>query len=94
MSADQQALGALQEAEEEVVEFHGQYFAHRDNMDKLLIPLYQMTNEIDYDVDAYTQKLEEVVLENLDWWNQMRSKVIKLRHHIEEEEKIHQQHQN
>lgn len=56
MSADQAAfqvaLSALQEAEEEVVEYHGQYFTHRDNMDKMLIPLYQMTNEIDYDVDG------------------------------------------
>ncbi|RXG69944.1 Kinesin-like protein KIF2A [Armadillidium vulgare] len=96
MSADQAAfqvaLGALQEAEEDVVEYHGQYFAHRDSIDKMLIPLYQMTNEIDYDVDAYTQQLEEVVLENLEWWNQMRTKVAKLRHHIVEEEKVHQQH--
>ncbi|MCL4131360.1 UNVERIFIED_CONTAM: hypothetical protein GTU68_061454 [Idotea baltica] len=96
MSADQAAfqvaLSAIQEAEEEVVEYHGQYFSHRDNMDKMLIPLYQMTNEIDYDVDAYTQQLEEVVLENLEWWNQLRTKVLKLRHQIEEEEKVHQLH--
>ena len=56
LSADQvesqQVLGALKEAEEEVVELHGQYFAHRDKMDRILIPLYQMTNEIDYDVDG------------------------------------------
>lgn len=56
MSADQQAfqvaMSALQEAEEEVVDLHGQYFAHRDKMDKMLIPLYQMTNEVDYDVDG------------------------------------------
>ena len=56
MSADQQAfqvaMGAVQEAEEEVVDLHGQYFAHRDKMDKMLIPLYQMTNEVDYDVDG------------------------------------------
>lgn len=56
MSADQQAfqvaMSAVQEAEEEVVDLHGQYFAHRDKMDKMLIPLYQMTNEVDYDVDG------------------------------------------
>ena len=45
-------MSAVQEAEEEVVEMHGQYFSHRDAMDKSLIPLYQMTNEIDYDVDG------------------------------------------
>ena len=56
MSAEQQvfqvAMSAVQESEEEVVELHGQYFGHRDTMDKMLIPLYQMTNEIDYDVDG------------------------------------------
>lgn len=56
MSANQQAvqvaMGAVQEAEEEVVDLHGQYFGHRDKMDKMLIPLYQMTNEVDYDVDG------------------------------------------
>ncbi|XP_037778396.1 kinesin-like protein KIF2A isoform X1 [Penaeus monodon] len=92
MSADQQAfqvaMSALQEAEEEVVDLHGQYFAHRDKMDKMLIPLYQMTNEVDYDVDAYAQQLEDVVLENMEWWTQLRDRVIKLRHQLEEEEKL------
>ncbi|XP_045594078.1 kinesin-like protein KIF2A isoform X3 [Procambarus clarkii] len=92
MSADQQAfqvaMGAVQEAEEEVVDLHGQYFAHRDKMDKMLIPLYQMTNEVDYDVDAYAQQLEDVVLENMEWWTQLRDRVIKLRHQLEEEEQL------
>lgn len=92
MSADQQAfqvaMSAVQEAEEEVVDLHGQYFAHRDKMDKMLIPLYQMTNEVDYDVDAYAQQLGDVVLENLEWWNQLRDRVVKLRHQLEEEEKL------
>ncbi|XP_047496938.1 kinesin-like protein KIF2A isoform X2 [Penaeus chinensis] len=92
MSADQQAfqvaMSALQEAEEEVVDLHGQYFAHRDKMDKMLIPLYQMTNEVDYDVDAYAQQLEDLVLENMEWWTQLRDRVIKLRHQLEEEEKL------
>ncbi|XP_042218488.1 kinesin-like protein KIF2A isoform X3 [Homarus americanus] len=92
MSADQQAfqvaMGALQEAEEEVVDLHGQYFAHRDKMDKMLIPLYQMTNEVDYDVDAYTQQLEDVVLENMEWWTQLRERVVKLRHQLVEEENL------
>uniref|UniRef100_A0A2P2HVS6 Kinesin-like protein n=1 Tax=Hirondellea gigas TaxID=1518452 RepID=A0A2P2HVS6_9CRUS len=96
MSAEQQvfqvAMSAVQEAEEEVVEIHGQYFAHRDNMDKMLIPLYQMTNEIDYDVDAYAQQLEGVVAENIEWWQQLRDRVSKLRRQIDEEEKIHNQH--
>ncbi|XP_045122811.1 kinesin-like protein KIF2A isoform X6 [Portunus trituberculatus] len=95
MSADQQAfqvaMSAVQEAEEEVVDLHGQYFAHRDKMDKMLIPLYQMTNEVDYDVDAYAQQLEDVVLENLEWWNQLRDHVVKLRHQLEEEEKLSRQ---
>ncbi|XP_068221434.1 kinesin-like protein KIF2A [Palaemon carinicauda] len=92
MSADQQAfqvaMSALQEAEEEVVDLHGQYFTHRDKMDKMLIPLYQMTNEVDYDVDAYTQQLEDVVLENLEWWTQLQKRVVKLRLQLEEEEKV------
>lgn len=92
LSADQQAfqvaMSALQEAEEEVVDLHGQYFIHRDKMDKMLIPLYQMTNEVDYDVDAYTQQLEDVVLENLEWWTQLRERVVKLRLQLEEEEKV------
>ncbi|XP_053636808.1 kinesin-like protein KIF2A isoform X1 [Cherax quadricarinatus] len=92
MSADQQAfqvaMGAVQEAEEEVVDLHGQYFAHRDKMDKMLIPLYQMTNEVDYDVDAYAQQLEDVVLENMEWWTQLRDRVTKLRHQLEEEEQL------
>lgn len=96
MSAEQQqfqvAMSAVQEAEEEVVELHGQYFAHRDNMDKMLIPLYQMTNEIDYDVDAYAQQLEGVVHENIEWWLQLKERVVKLRRQLEEEEKIHNQH--
>lgn len=96
MSAEQQvfqvAMSAVQEAEEEVVELHGQYFAHRDNMDKMLIPLYQMTNEIDYDVDAYAQQLEGVVTENIEWWQQLKERVAKLRRQLEEEEKIHNQH--
>jgi len=85
-------MSAVQEAEEEVVELHGQYFAHRDNMDKMLIPLYQMTNEIDYDVDAYAQQLEGVVHENIEWWMQLKERVLKLRRQLEEEEKIHKQH--
>lgn len=66
MSAEQQvfqvAMSAVQEAEEEVVELHGQYFSHRDAMDKMLIPLYQMTNEIDYDVDGKTLMGEGIML--------------------------------
>lgn len=37
---------------------------------------------------AYTQQLEDVVLENLEWWTQLRERVVKLRHQLEEEEKI------
>lgn len=93
MSADaaacQEAMSAVQEAEEEVVDLHGQYFAHRDKMDEMLIPLYQMTNEVDYDVDAYAQQLEDMVSENMEWWTQLQKTVKKLRYQLEEEEKLH-----
>jgi len=88
-AACQVAMSAVQEAEEEVVDLHGQYFAHRDKMDEMLIPLYQMTNEVDYDVDAYGQQLEDLVMENMEWWTQLQKRVIKLRHQLEEEEKLH-----
>ncbi|CAL4074511.1 unnamed protein product, partial [Meganyctiphanes norvegica] len=88
-AACQVAMSAVQEAEEEVVDLHGQYFAHRDKMDEMLIPLYQMTNEVDYDVDAYAQQLEDLVMENMEWWTQLQKRVIKLRHQLEEEEKLH-----
>jgi len=88
-AACQVAMSAVQEAEEEVVDLHGQYFAHRDKMDEMLIPLYQMTNEVDYDVDAYAQQLEDMVMENMEWWTQLQKRVKKLRYQLEEEEKLH-----
>lgn len=37
---------------------------------------------------AYAQQLEDVVLENMEWWTQLRDRVVKLRHQLEEEEKL------
>jgi len=50
------------------------------------IDLLQMTSEVDYDVDAYAQQLEEVLDENLEVLLKFKEKVVNFRTQLNEEE--------
>ena len=40
-------------------------------------------------ISAYAQQLEGLIDENMAWWTELRKRVVKLRAHLEEEEKVH-----
>ncbi|XP_021957433.1 kinesin-like protein KIF2A [Folsomia candida] len=83
-----ETISKVQEAEEEVVEFQKIIVDSNNrwlNSDKALLI---MTNQVDYDQDAYTQQLEELCTEKISMLTELRNKVVKFRNYLAEEETI------
>jgi len=82
----QESVAHLQQLEEEVVENHRFLL---DNMEEWLqqdVSLLAMTNEVDYDQDAYAQQLEDMIAEKQEALAALREKTIAFRTCLREEE--------
>jgi len=83
-----ETMSKVQEAEEEVVEFHKIILESNNrwlNIDKALLV---MTNHVEYDQDAYTQQLEDICVEKISMLTELRNKVAKFRNCLVEEETV------
>jgi len=82
----QESVAHLQLLEEEVVENHKNLV---DNMERWLeqdASLLAMTNEVDYDQDAYAQQLEDMIAEKQEALAALREKTQVFRSCLNEEE--------
>jgi len=82
----QESVAHLQLLEEEVVESHRNLV---ENMNHWIIQdssLLAMSNEVDYDQDAYAQQLEDMIAEKQDALAELREKTRAFRECLNEEE--------
>lgn len=83
-----EAISHLQEMEEEILDLHktvveaSQAWVHQD------MDLLTMTNEVDYDLDLYVQKLKELLAEKMEVLSKFNEKVTGFQQHLAEEEKM------
>jgi len=83
-----ETISKVQEAEEEVVEFHKIIVDSNNRWRESDKALLTMTNQVDYDQEAYTQQLEELCAEKISMLTELRNKVGKFRKLCAEEETI------
>ncbi|CAG2174322.1 unnamed protein product, partial [Oppiella nova] len=81
-----ETISHLQEIEEEILDVHKNVIDNIPRWSQTHIDLLQMTSEVDYDVDAYAQQLEEVLDENLEVLLKFKEKVVNFRTQLNEEE--------
>ncbi|XP_075528016.1 kinesin-like protein KIF2A isoform X5 [Dermacentor variabilis] len=83
-----EAISHLQEMEEEILDLHktvveaSQAWVHQD------MDLLTMTNEVDYDLDLYVQKLKDLLAEKMEVLSKFNEKVTGFQQHLAEEEKM------
>lgn len=83
-----EAVSHLQAMEEEVLDLHKSSVEKMAQWRQVDLSLLQMTNEVDYDVDAYVQQLEDFIAEKLDLFSNFKKKVAAFRSQLAEEEKM------
>lgn len=83
-----EAVSHLQELEEEVLDNHRVVIDATPRWQQMDVSLLTMTNEVDYDVDAYAQQLDDVLSEKLEYLTKLKGKVSQLRAQLTEEEEI------
>jgi kinesin family protein 2/24 len=90
LSADwynfQEAISHLQTLEEELVESHRTTIVGMQQWTKDDLSLLNMTNEVDYDQDAYCQQLEDMIAEKIDTFSILRDKARNFRRCLNDEE--------
>ncbi|XP_037077512.1 kinesin-like protein KIF2A [Pollicipes pollicipes] len=83
-----EAVSHLQEMEEEVLDMHKATIEVSPRWQQMDISLLNMTNEVDYDVDAYVQQLEDLLDEKMDALTRFKERVNVYRSQLAEEELI------
>lgn len=83
-----EAVSHLQEMEEEVLDAHKNVQEAMSKWMDMGASLLSMSNEVDYDVDAYVQQLEDLLAEKLEVLSRFKDKVSSFRGQLAEEEKI------
>jgi len=83
-----EAVSHLQEMEEEVLDMHKATIEASPRWQQMDMSLLNMTNEVDYDVDAYVQQLEDLLDEKVDVLNKFKQKVALFRSQLADEEKM------
>jgi kinesin family protein 2/24 len=81
-----EALSHLQEMEEEIVDLHKTVIDNLPRWTNSHHNLIQMTEDVDYDVDAYAQQLEDLLDENLQVTTKFKERVSAFRSQLAEEE--------
>lgn len=83
-----EAISHLQEMEDEVLDLHKSVVQATLKWLDMDNSLQAMTNDVDYDVDAYAQQLEDLLGEKIEVLCKFREKVSGFRGQLAEEEKI------
>jgi len=90
LSADwynfQEAISHLQALEDELVEAHRATIQNMLKWTKEDASLLAMTNEVDYDQDAYCQQLEDMISEKIEAFSELREKARNFRSCMRDEE--------
>jgi kinesin family protein 2/24 len=90
LSADwynfQEAISHLQALEDELVESHRSSIQNMLRWTKDDAALLAMTNEVDYDQDAYCQQLEDMITEKIEAFHELREKARNFRTCLRDEE--------
>lgn len=90
LSADwynfQEAISHLQALEDELVESHRGTIQNMLRWTKDDASLLAMTNEVDYDQDAYCQQLEDMISEKIEAFHDLREKARNFRTCLRDEE--------
>jgi len=90
LSADwynfQEAISHLQALEDELVESHRATIQNMLKWTKDDASLLAMTNEVDYDQDAYCQQLEDMISEKIEAFHDLREKARNFRTCLRDEE--------
>merc|ERR1712141_355660 len=90
LSADwynfQEAISHLQALEDELVESHRATIQNMLRWTKDDASLLAMTNEVDYDQDAYCQQLEDMISEKIEAFHELREKARNFRTCLRDEE--------
>eukprot|EP00090_Calanus_glacialis_P034859 TRINITY_DN5903_c0_g1_i1.p1 TRINITY_DN5903_c0_g1~~TRINITY_DN5903_c0_g1_i1.p1 ORF type:complete len:716 (-),score=217.87 TRINITY_DN5903_c0_g1_i1:366-2513(-) len=82
----QESVAQLQILEEEVVESHSNLLVSMENWLQQDASLLAMTNEVDYDQDAYAQQLEDMISEKQEALESLKEKTRAFRGCLNEEE--------
>merc|ERR1740128_651739 len=82
----QESLAQLQVLEEDVVDSHKKLLTGLENWVQQDAILLTMTNEVDYDQDAYSQLLEEIILEKKAVLDELLQKTRAFREGLKNEE--------
>lgn len=83
-----QAISHLTELEEEVLDMHKNVYDDMHRWTKDHEKLMSLTCEVDYDVDAYAQNLEELLNEQIEQLNKLKERVSNFKNELSEEELI------
>uniref|UniRef100_T1JBC4 Kinesin-like protein n=1 Tax=Strigamia maritima TaxID=126957 RepID=T1JBC4_STRMM len=83
-----EAVSHLQEMEEDVLDIHKTVVEATVKWQEMDQSLLHMTNDVDYDVDAYAQQLEDLLGEKVEILSTFKEKVSLFRMQLAEEEKI------
>ncbi|XP_066298855.1 kinesin-like protein KIF2A isoform X3 [Branchiostoma lanceolatum] len=81
-----EALQELQEMEEQVVEDHRSAVQEMEEMVIVEQGLLEMTDEVDYDVEAYSSTLSDLLDKKIQKWSDLKQKVDTFRIKMKEEE--------
>merc|ERR1719167_1653803 len=82
----QESVAHLQVLEEDVVESHKNLVDSMEHWIQQDVSLLAMTNEVDYDQDAYAQQLEDMIVEKQEQLATLREKTRAFRECLSEEE--------
>lgn len=80
----------LNDMEEQVHEEHKNLISKWDSVGKNLRHVYNLTNEVDYDMERYSEQLEEILNKIELWSSNLKLKVAKYRDEMLMEEKLSQ----
>ncbi|KZS06312.1 Kinesin KIF2C-like protein [Daphnia magna] len=83
-----EAVSHLQEMEEDVLDSHKLVLDQIPKWHQACATLLAMTNEVDYDVDAYVQQMEDILAEAGEGFLRLKSKVSVFRAELQAEEEM------
>ncbi|XP_018902670.2 kinesin-like protein KIF2A isoform X2 [Bemisia tabaci] len=83
-----EAVSQLQLQEDEMLDMHKALLEQSKNWQQRDIALFSMTRDVDYDQDAFSKELQDLVVEKRNFLDEFYSKIVAFRQQLIEEEKI------
>ncbi|XP_077980842.1 kinesin-like protein KIF2A [Glandiceps talaboti] len=87
MATLHEVMSQLQELEEQVIDEHKNSVEENKQMLEEEIQLLEITDEVDYDVEEYTTRLDEILARKIEIFTDLRSKLANFAAQLQEEEK-------